>query len=556
MHILSTLKLLVLCNFLYDFCSLAASDKPIKRTVQNQYAQQQASIRIGSDLCAEEQNYLTKRLPKVKETLQNLLGMQLNDNQVPRIALCASGGGYRAMISTLGWMQGTEITKRSFSSMFNYLNPKSLFSSITNYFYNALGYGAGEDLNTFEDKLFGPLPLSLLDATTYCAALSGSTWAVASLYQSRMPINDLLEHMVPYVSKAFLSGINYDYMMGQLLKKEELGQPTSFIDIYGNILAQKLLADLGTQNPSAIDIVAYKNVVDQAQMPLPISTAVIGEGVVTYEWVEFTPYEVGSTFLKSFIPSWAFGRKFENSKSIDFTPPFSLGYCMGIWGSAMSVSAQEVFDYIEPEVQNGALLDAAHIFDKIKESIEPTELAELGDDVAEKRVSPAQVYNWGYFKRGAQGLPLTQEKTLTLVDGGHDFNLPFPPLLRNERAVDIIIVLDASSGQIAGELQKAEQYARTRGLKFPTIDYSKVGNICSVHTDADPAVPIVIYMPLVKNSNYQNGWDPTTAAFTDTMNLKYSRNQIFLLSGLTQQNMLESQQTILQVIKNWIATRS
>ena len=47
----------------------------------------------------------------------------------------------------------------------------------------------------------------------------------------------------------------------------------------------------------------------------------------------------------------------------------------------------------------------------------------------------------------------------------------FPPLLNKNRAVDIIIALDASQnvhqGEGAGELRKAEKHVREMGWPFP-----------------------------------------------------------------------------------------
>ena len=70
---------------------------------------QKASIRIGNALCQEEQNYIAQRVVAVKTALEQALEITIQDNEIPRIALCASGGGFRAMISTLGSLQGFTI---------------------------------------------------------------------------------------------------------------------------------------------------------------------------------------------------------------------------------------------------------------------------------------------------------------------------------------------------------------------------------------------------------------------------------------------------------------
>jgi len=128
------------------------------------------------------------------------------------------------------------------------------------------------------------------------------------------------------------------------------------------------------------------------------------------------------------------------------------------------------------------------------------------------------------------------------------------PLINRDRAIDIIIILDATTEETIGtQLRKAEKKAFADKLPFPSIDYRKVPQTCSVHRDDNnPSAPIVIYMPLIKNNNYSNGWDPRTADFTSTLNFVYTKEQIALLSGLAQKNMQDSMPIIIDTLYQWI----
>ena len=70
---------------------------------------------------------------------------------------------------------------------------------------------------------------------------------------------------------------------------------------------------------------------------MPIYTAVRAESLaVENMWYEFTPYEVGGSWLGMYVPARAFGAKFRNGNLVRTdTPELSLGNLMGIWGFAL-----------------------------------------------------------------------------------------------------------------------------------------------------------------------------------------------------------------------------
>ncbi|KFM78133.1 Cytosolic phospholipase A2, partial [Stegodyphus mimosarum] len=87
--------------------------------------------------------------------------------------------------------------------------------------------------------------------------------------------------------------------------------------------------------------------------------------------------------------------------------------------------------------------------------------------------SPTSPSDNTLFKGLTEPAP-TNSKTLYLVDGGLTFNLPFPLLLRSQRAVDIYISFDFSSREHDNsppfkELLLSEKWARLNNCLFPPI---------------------------------------------------------------------------------------
>lgn len=194
----------------------------------------------------------------------------------------------------------------------------------------------------------------------------------------------------------------------------------------------------------------------------------------------------------------------------------------------------------------------AHLFSKIESDVATqTQNKSL---LLDNRISPARVFNW---TRGIINAPLAAKNKLTLIDAGIDCNIPIAPLLRPERAIDIIIILDASAGVLGTQLYNAQMHANKWGYPFPRINYNLINQPCSIHWDkSNNQAPMVIYLPLIKNPGYDNDWDPFKVAFTSTYNFIYSPEQTQLLSGLTSYNMSQSMPLIMDMIAQWIESKS
>lgn len=465
-----------------------------KAVASGPHAKEQATVRLGSDLCEKEKNYLEKRKNFVKNSLEKFLDTKITDAQVPTIAVCCSGGGYRAMNGTAGLMAGAE-------------------------------------------------KIGLLDCVTYATGLSGSTWFLAPWIYSEKTVlgyNKQLQKIVAKDLKATF--VDPGVVTLYILKKNLFKQPVTLVDIYGCLLSNKLFNYLNRFKRQSVSLSDLAKKIENGKTILPIMTAV--QPGPPYTWFEFSPYEVGGSFINSFVPTWAFGRKFLEGKSQDFGPEISLGYLMGIWGSAFTFSLERGLTEAK-----GKLPAAVSGF--IEKTIEKT-------GYQQERLSLGKVNNYAY----GLNVELGKIDQLNLLDGGMDFNVPFPPLLRPERNVDVIIVCDMSAGAYKGgsEIKKAQDWAKFMGLKFPKINYDIIAKeIVSVFKDeTDPTVPTVIYFSLVKNNRFNASFDPIyeiQKGFCGTTNFKYTPKQFKLITGLMAYNVMESKDIIKQELLNKIESK-
>lgn len=480
--------------------------KPNEKKVKDKYEaldypgkNQNATVRESSALSDQETAFRLKRTaeyvrPACKAIYKKIYNKELPDNvPTPTVALCVSGGGCRAMFTLAGLLAAAEQKK-------------------------------------------------FLPYLTYIATLSGSTWALASwLYYNK----SAREH-VQYLCKQFTSGIWTDFDILQIqeavLRKQAYGQPTSIIDIYGALLGDKLFKSYAPhRNPNELFWGTPLPKVVSAEAPYPLYSAVTprnfsdlvltGNPFEYYHWITFDPYEVSITDKS--IPSWAFGRVFSNNVAAPGVPPCSAGYLLGIFGSAMSINTQDVGNVVLRSIQPQYADDLINITSKNKT------LSLL----MQQRASPAKVPNFL-----ADGL-------MTMVDAGMDLIFPFPPLLKRERTVDIIISIDGSAGiKLAPGLRGFQSFLKKQNIDFPEIDLSTIGKTPhSIVWDKQKIdAPMLIHIPLINHKGYENNWDPETSLWSNTMNFVYSEANAKKLTGLSEYMFNEAHEAIERAIAEWL----
>lgn len=450
------------------------------------------------------------RLQKCHNALEKLLDQKIDPAATPRIAVCGSGGGLRATISTAGFLKGLD-----------------------------------------ED--------GFLDVTLYQAGLSGSTWCITPYMISQYDhfkdfypilIDRIVNGFMKKPPKEMLEDIaeSFPTIAELILRKLIFKDRPTIIDIYGFCLGESLFHDDYSIFHTGLQ--TQQQFVAQGQRPYPIYTAIVPHTADTaFDWLTFSPYEVACDAYTSGVPSWAFCRAYEKGTSTNRAPHLPLCFCIGLFGSAISVSFEEFYNLVLISLKPQSIFNNQFI----KDLAQPSELGDV-------RVFPAVIKNFTYEM---SNLPRNTIESNIIVDAGIDINLPLPPLLNPGRDLDIIIICDAS-GDVLGapELRKAQIYAFEHQMPFPAIDYTNITNKpFSVFDDGpNSSAPIIIYVPMIQNQNYSTSFNPQNylgnTGFLGTFNFDYNADQAHLLSGLLEESVHELKPTLLQVLKTVIQRKS
>lgn len=460
-----------------------------EKFLKHPYGATRAAVRVQKTLSTDEIAAVGKRTARAKIFLEKNIGTKLTDNEMPKIAICLSGGGMRAVIGSFGFVAGL----------------------------NDIG---------------------LLDTITYAATLSGSTWFLAHYLSLGMPMHQYEEELIKGLTKQHL--LDPKVVSQVLLSKLTFGQEIGLIDLYGIYLSNQLfrnIADDADRQKVFLSDLAKR--VENGDYFFPLFTAV--ETSFDYNWFTFTPYEIGSEQTGMFIPTWAFGRKFENGGSVDYAPEPPLGYFMGIWGSALSGTIGDILQRKD---------FAANLPETIGSIVREIIYSSRIDKFS---MASAKIFN---IAKGLNGL-YKNNKKMTFVDAGFESYVPVPPLLNKERAIDIIIMLDVTMGVHSWpSLHDAQEYARAHQFPFPDIDYKGLTQrfISVFQNKNDPRCPTVIYVVPVKNDTFDSAFDP--AKLFDktypTVKFTFARPQIEKLVGLIRKSIVDSKKIIIQAIKDKI----
>ncbi|CEG75570.1 hypothetical protein RMATCC62417_10591 [Rhizopus microsporus] len=324
-----------------------------------------------------------------------------------------------------------------------------------------------------------------------------------------------------------------------------------------------------------------------------------------YQWYEFTPFEVGSEEINAWIPIWAFGRKFENGMNIERLPEQSIGVLMGMFGSAFVASLAHFYQEIRMLLPAAAVEKADEMIKNYESSastIHPISPASFPNPFY-KMASTVQTKDENENKEEVlRSENLVGSQQIELMDAGMDNNIPFYPLLRKGRDVDVIIAVDLSADiQDAPHFDRAEGYVKRRGIKgwpegagwpkeknknnqhdpveikkkeksnnrIPTETSSGYSlDTCTVFTSSSTETtpedkdsikttypentnPItLVYFPLIVNRNYDPDFDPQTAEFCSTWNFVYTTEQVNKLHGLAVANVKYNIEKVRKVVKD------
>lgn len=563
---------------------------------------EQAQVRLGADLGQEEQKFIQERTQHIKKWLPRvfrkpIMHQAVEANIIPRIAVCASGGGFRAMMATAGLLKALEKSDIIHTVMF-----MSVLSGST---WVTVPRALGKPLDALIDGYtkYAKLPFSFSPKTLKQVATQYPQMAIAlqptdyCMFPEQQVIRD------------------------NLLRKFYFEQPIDGMDLYGPVIAHMVLApfddpELIKKYPlehatpliesrqrvlfSQAQITLSNN--DYGEFPLPIATAVSPvKGMLAsskqqltksrMQWFEFSPYEMGAEYFGidgkkhgAFVPTWAMGRKFapqyQNSGwlsrlnpfgkepilkgiySVDNAPELPLPNLLATWGSAFAFSPTDLirilgYDNLLPGT---SLTSPDTVFKKIM-GLMATAFAPISSLFGNFRAFPSTIHSF------MQYAPATPQKdvTTTLIDAGIDFNLPFPPLLRAARAVDVIMVLDAGmpvfvkdkkTGKHTIEaLELAEKWAKAQGVPFPQIvgseAYYQAINLDEQERAEHPitvfkginGAPTIIFVPLVDNKQSDATEFKVKKCFEEdcnTFNFRYSEENIRGVVGHVESTVLNN----------------
>jgi phospholipase A2 len=414
-----------------------------------------AAVRVSSELCKEEKEFLSRRRKVTRVALAKYLDIKeddINPEDVPVIAMCGSGGGMRALIAS-----------------------------------------AGSLLSADEDGLF--------DCVTYTAGVSGSCW-LQTLYFSAVggrSLPGVLDHLKsrasvhiaypPVAFQSLISAPTNKYLLSGVVEKLR-GDPNAafgLVDAYGLLLAARFLVPRGELGVEGRDfkLSNQRDYIKYGQNPMPIYTAVrheipgleddsipdesakaVAKKEAWFQWFEVTPYEFFCEEFSAGIPTWALGRRFNNGVDVPLERGFHLPevrvpFLMGVFGSAFCATLSHYYREIRPLVQS--IAGFASLDDVIS--------GRYNDDLSKVHpIDPGTVANFAHGMHGR--LPDTvpkgiyDEEYIQLMDAGMSNNLPIYPLLRPGRGVEILVAFDASADiKTENWLAVADGYARQRGIK-------------------------------------------------------------------------------------------
>uniref|UniRef100_A0A3B1JPJ7 Phospholipase A2 n=2 Tax=Astyanax mexicanus TaxID=7994 RepID=A0A3B1JPJ7_ASTMX len=535
-----------------------AEDKAELSLKATDRSEKDLSVRLDFDIPEAEKAFLKKRKVVASSALQKALNLSAapDPSKVPTVAVVLSGGGTRAMTASLGSLRGLQ-------------------------------------------------KLGLLDTVSYITAVSGSTWALSSLYsdphwsakgmdEALLPLQkELSKNMYTLFSPSLLQ-----YYKKELEQREKGGHPVTLIDMWGLALEQLIFG-----KKYAGTLSDQQRTVSEGQNPLPIYTAVNmkedATGSMVAEWCEFTPFEVGFHKYGAFVPTENYGSEYYLGHLIQKLPETRISYLLGTWSSIFSLNLTQLWSTITGVMPTWTPW--------IRETVSSIETDQKPSTLDTLRVIPEAVFLSSFmnsrpviskafnFMRGfflsnsySENSAFTAWKDthpdafpnsltpgdprLGLVDSGFDINSGFAPVLRSHRHVNIILSLNYSWGADQFRvLKQTQQYCADRHLAFPRIDFNKVASepereVYVFEDEDNPEAPIIIHFPL-RNVSFKQYKAPgvkrqgekelkegdvnvtTSSSPYTTQNLTYAPKDFQRLIDLTSYNIVNNRDTITRVLQ-------
>ncbi|KAL6035827.1 hypothetical protein STEG23_005224 [Scotinomys teguina] len=523
-------------------------------------------VRLGFGLCQEEVEFLQKRKVLVAKALSQVLQLEegLCEDEVPLIAIMATGGGTRSMVALYGHLLGLQ-------------------------------------------------KLNLLDCSTYITGLSGATWTMATLYSDAEWSSKNLEPVVfearRHVVKDKMPALYPDQLckwQKELHQHSQEGYKTNFTDFWGKLIEYSL----GDKKYDC-KLSEQRAALCQGQNPLPIYLTINVKDDVSNqdfrEWFEFSPYEVGMQKYGAFIPTELFGSEFFMGRLMKRIPEPEMCYMLGLWSSIFSLNlldawnlshTSEEFFYRWTREKLHDIEDDPLLPEIPKCDANPLEttvvipaswLSNTFREILTHRPQVSQFHNFLYglqlhtdYLQNKQfsmwkdtvldTFPnqLTQfAKHVNLLDTAFFVNSSYAPLLRPERKIDLIIHLNYCAGSQTKPLKQTCEYCTEQKIPFPSYsiqeDDKSLKECYLMENPQEPDAPIVAYFPLI-NDTFQKYKAPGVERSPEelelgqlniygpkspyaTKELTYTEAAFDKLVKLSEYNILNNKDALIQAIR-------
>ena len=585
---------------------MTALESRVKKEIQDPNVfpevQRVAEVRRGIELCPEELAFLEKRKVHARDAFAKFLGVspeEVHPDDVPTVSFGGSGGGFRAMIGCLGY--GDAMKKGG-----------------------------------------------LWDCLTYVAGVSGSCWSLAAFYTfGHASMGRVIEHCKkrfspyhPLSGEAIRTILSTPggarVTLGPLIQKSKSGLQTVAMDLYSVFttgwiffqdddesghqggFVQKQMA--GFQK-SWYKLSAAKEYTDTGVEPLPIMTAIRHERPwkdwkdkenpfeepdhstgdheddnAWFQWFEMSPYEIGCDEIQAWVPTWGFGRPFEEGKSTMQLPEQSLALLLGLCTSAPAGPLTSYIATISRNLPPGFLGNSVHsLAHRVTKFWGKQGTAEFENHHPLHACNEHNyMYHYTHIEEGGKGRPpgLENSPRLHLIDSGMDNNCPTYVLLHPKRQADVIINMDASSDVQKDTFpERVAQIGSRRGLKFTKRHDIKPGSdpkdperfeglyaqiydgvpcerpdtvvdsygktVVNPPADVYPGPCTMIYMPLLPNERGVPDFDPSTAKFSGSYNLVWTPEQVEMLVKVCTANFEDGRATAKEALHEaWLGKKA
>ncbi|MBZ3889800.1 Cytosolic phospholipase A2 gamma [Sciurus carolinensis] len=237
-----------------------------------------SEVFIIPGLQEEEQAAVQKRRDQVLRALQ---GLHIQAEQAPVIAVLGSGGGLRAHIAYLGVL--SELRRQG-----------------------------------------------LLDAVTYLAGVSGSTWAMSSFYDKDGNTEDIEADL-----KRRFDQREWDWRrsLEETVRSARTLANYSLTDFWAYLVVSKQTREYLLSKLQDSHLSSMKTSVDEGMMPYPIFAAIDNDLHTAWQkeksqktWFEFTPHHAGYPALRAYVAATHFGSQFTEGRMVRQEPERDLTF--------------------------------------------------------------------------------------------------------------------------------------------------------------------------------------------------------------------------------------